>query len=259
MCETRFEAKYIMKMELLVLSTLGWRVATSTSVTFLEHWLRRLRLRPRARRSLRAHARQVIRRTLPHAAFLAHSPSNLALASLHHALRAAAPSLRAFSTSSGAPGGLLLTEGVHACLGALGVRLGPAWSDPGAPLPAPAKRAAALHAQAGAHAAMQAAAHRKGLWEDRESPTSTLAGCLFQELDLDAASDEELPNAPAPLTAAAAAPAMRRRSLLPRAAAATALARPLLPVKRAFGACHVPLRHRNHRKPSDAHAFPAGE
>jgi hypothetical protein len=65
LAETRFEAKYIMKMELLVLTTLEWRVAAATPVAFLEHFLRTLAVRHAGRRrGLRAHARELVRRTL---------------------------------------------------------------------------------------------------------------------------------------------------------------------------------------------------
>ncbi len=65
LAETRFEAKYIMKMELLVLTTLEWRVAAATPVAYLEHFLRQLGVRhAERRRGLRAHARELIRRTL---------------------------------------------------------------------------------------------------------------------------------------------------------------------------------------------------
>jgi hypothetical protein len=65
LAETRFEAKYIMKMELLLLTTLEWRVAAPTPVAFLEHFLRSLAVRHAGRRrGLRAHARELVRRTL---------------------------------------------------------------------------------------------------------------------------------------------------------------------------------------------------
>lgn len=51
-------------MELLLLSTLEWRVAVPTSASFVEHFLRAMALRAPRRRGLRAHARELLRRSL---------------------------------------------------------------------------------------------------------------------------------------------------------------------------------------------------
>lgn len=84
--DLRVDARYVCKMELLLLQTLQWRVTNATSVSFVCYLLRRLHL-PSAerRRSIREHALDVVRRIIegawPSAARLAlrHAVADLAL------------------------------------------------------------------------------------------------------------------------------------------------------------------------------------
>ena len=207
---TRFEAKFIQKMELLVLSTLSWRVAAPTAVTFLEHFLRALGdatpLRPRQVTQLRAHGRAVLRACLPAAPLVGTPPSVLATAALHHALRSCAPNSAALRAATTA---VPLRGAPNSCLAALGRVLGPQWAapPPGCHSKAPATIAhkpavsapAACYTHGHHHgtcAATTAAALRAakppmgppgaGWCAERDSPTSTLAaGDLFADLDLD--------------------------------------------------------------------------
>lgn len=197
---TRFETKFVQKMELLVLSTLSWRVATPTPVTFVEHFLRALgsatQLRPRQLTQLRCHARAVLRACLPVASLVGTQPSTLALAALHHALRCCAPNSAALRVSADV---VPLTSDAMACMVSLGTVLGPQWSTPGMAPPAacgaqaaPTIKAVATKAAVAvtpvayhhyAHAPVSLRA-KAGAGADRDSPTSTLAGDLFTDLSL---------------------------------------------------------------------------
>lgn len=158
-------------MEILVLATLTWRVATPTSATFLEHLLRVLVLRPRARRSVRAHARHVIQRTLPHAAFLQHAPSALAAAALHHALR----SLRSKGRLCvGVADPLGVVPAAAACRASL-EELGPSWTARGwYPLAPPGRAAASAPPQLVIPPPCHPGHRRQGSLGERESPVSML-------------------------------------------------------------------------------------
>jgi hypothetical protein len=156
----RFESRFVMKMELQVLAALDWRVSAPTSVAFLEHFLRSLTLRQRARRQLRAHARSAIRRTLAHGAFLRHRPSALAAAALHHALRSTQARLSPGSAK------LELYPAAQSCLSDFAL-LGPAWAW-GDACP-PLRRAPAA----------AALSRKTSRVDDRESPSSTLDAFEF--------------------------------------------------------------------------------
>lgn len=189
---TRFETKFVQKMELLVLSTLSWRVATPTPVTFTEHFLRSLgaatQLRPRQLTQLRCHARAVLRACLPVAGLVGTKPSSLALAALHHALRCCAPNSAALRVAADV---VPLTPDATACMASLGTVLGPQWSTPG--MAAPTCGATATIKAAATKPAVPVAYHhyvhaplraKPGAGADRDSPTSTLAGDLFTDLSL---------------------------------------------------------------------------
>lgn len=209
MCQLRFEARHVMRMEILVLTMLQWRVSAATSATFLEHQLRALGLRPPVRRLLREHARAVIVRTQPYAAFLAYRPSSLACAALHHALRAARLHGRPLA---GCAERLGLAVGASACLAALEA-LGPAWSGQAARAPAVAAPLAPL-ATPTAHAGH----HRKpSLAGDRESPMSTLDGAAFEE---EAEAGACAAAAAPPPSAPAAEQGLRKRGIELRPSAA---------------------------------------
>jgi len=192
-----------MRMEVLVLTTLQWRVSAATSATFLEHQLRALGLRTRVRRLLRVHARAVIERTQPHAAFLAYPPSSLACAALHHALCAARLRGRPLA---GCAERLGLAPGASACLAALEA-LGPAWSGQAARAPAAAAPLAAL-ATPTAHAGH----HRKPSLGERESPMSTLDGAAFEE-EAEAGAGAAAPPPPPPPLAPAAEQGLLKRGI----------------------------------------------
>lgn len=63
--DLRVDARYVCKMELLLLQTLQWRVTNATSASFVCYLLRRLRL-PVAerRRRIREHALDILRRII---------------------------------------------------------------------------------------------------------------------------------------------------------------------------------------------------
>ena len=158
-------------MEILVLTTLQWRVSTPTAATFLEHLLRALSVRARVRRVLRAHARAVITRTQPEARFLCFAPSALACAAVHHALRSARQRGRPLTGCAERLDGGAAAAG---CLAAL-ESLGPAWTEKGFRACAPVAVSPSLVTPAahGAHG-------RKPSFGERESPVSML------EADFDA-------------------------------------------------------------------------
>ena len=171
LCELRFDARQVQRMEILVLATLTWRVATPTSATVLEHLLRVLALRPRVRRTVRAHARHVIQRTLPHGAFLQHAPSALAAAALHHALR----SLRSKGRlCAGVADPLAAVPAAAACLASL-EELGPSWTARGwHPLAAPGRAAPPPPPLLVVPPPCHPGHRRQGSFGERESPVSTL-------------------------------------------------------------------------------------
>ncbi|KAJ8434048.1 hypothetical protein Cgig2_001241 [Carnegiea gigantea] len=81
-----FEAKTIQKMELLVLSTLEWRMNPVTPISFLDHIIRRLGLKNNLHWEFLRRCERLLLSVLPDWRFVSFVPSVLAAATMMHVI-----------------------------------------------------------------------------------------------------------------------------------------------------------------------------
>ncbi|KAI4388633.1 hypothetical protein MLD38_000945 [Melastoma candidum] len=95
--ETRdlFDAKTVRKMELLVLSTLQWRMNPVTPLSFLDHFARRLGLKGHFCRDFIRRSELVLLQVIPDPRFLRYLPSAMAAAVMLHIVESFDPSTKA--------------------------------------------------------------------------------------------------------------------------------------------------------------------
>ncbi|KAJ7944466.1 Cyclin-d3-2-like protein [Quillaja saponaria] len=87
-----FEAKTIQRMELLVLSTLNWRMNPVTPISFFEHIVRRLGLRTRLHWEFLWRCERILLSVIEDLGVMSYLPSTLAAATMIHVIREIEPS-----------------------------------------------------------------------------------------------------------------------------------------------------------------------
>lgn len=86
-----FEAKTIQKMELLILSTLKWRMNPVTPISFLDHIIRRLGLKSHVHWEFLRRCESLLLTVMPDSGFLSYLPSVLATAIMLHVIHQVDP------------------------------------------------------------------------------------------------------------------------------------------------------------------------
>ncbi|KAJ7952815.1 Cyclin d3 [Quillaja saponaria] len=86
-----FEAKTIQRMELLVLSTLNWRMNPVTPISFFEHIVRRLGLRNRLHWEFLCRCERLLLSVIGDSRVMSYLPSTLAAATMIHVIREIEP------------------------------------------------------------------------------------------------------------------------------------------------------------------------
>ena len=90
-----FEAKTIKKMEILILSTLGWKMNPPTSLSFLDYFTRRLGLKDHLFWEFLTKSEGVLLSLIGDSRFMSYLPSVLATATMMQVLKSVEPSLEA--------------------------------------------------------------------------------------------------------------------------------------------------------------------
>ncbi|KAF1872335.1 hypothetical protein Lal_00016633 [Lupinus albus] len=86
-----FEAKTIQRMELIVLSTLKWRMSPVTPISFFEHIVRRLGLKSRLHWEFLWHCERVLLNVIADFRVMSYLPSTLAAATMIHVIKEIEP------------------------------------------------------------------------------------------------------------------------------------------------------------------------
>ncbi|KAF5752873.1 cyclin-D3-3 [Tripterygium wilfordii] len=86
-----FEAKTIQRMELLVLSTLQWKMNSVTPISFFDHIIRRLGLRNHLHLEFLWRCERLLLSTIPDSRFVSYLPSVLAAATMLHVVEEIEP------------------------------------------------------------------------------------------------------------------------------------------------------------------------
>ncbi|KAK7250991.1 hypothetical protein RIF29_33834 [Crotalaria pallida] len=86
-----FEAKTIQRMELIVLSTLKWRMSPVTPISFFEHIVRRLGLKSRLHWEFLWRCKRVLLNIISDSRVMSYLPSTLAAATMIHVIKEIEP------------------------------------------------------------------------------------------------------------------------------------------------------------------------
>ncbi|XLR57919.1 hypothetical protein S83_008591, partial [Arachis hypogaea] len=86
-----FEAKTVQRMELLVLSTLQWRMNPVTPISFFEHIVRRIGLKTLLHWEFLWRCQRVLLSVIPNSRYVGDLPSTLAAATMIHVIKEIEP------------------------------------------------------------------------------------------------------------------------------------------------------------------------
>ncbi|XLR15454.1 hypothetical protein S83_043392, partial [Arachis hypogaea] len=86
-----FEAKTVQRMELLVLSTLQWRMNPVTPISFFEHIVRRIGLKTLLHWEFLWRCQRVLLSVIPNSRFMGYLPSTLDAATMIHVIKEIEP------------------------------------------------------------------------------------------------------------------------------------------------------------------------